>query len=395
MRFLDCLTLALQNLWRVRFRTFLTILGVVIGISAIVLFVSLGLGLQAITTNQIAGINALTTLTVSQTPATTSMEAGPALNDKSTEEIKKINGVSRVSESVNLPVSALVGQTNSGAIAYGIRPENSDIETNALALGKNISGDNEAIISQALATASSDDPQSLIGQDLTITIIKNVEGLDLNTQNLKLKIVGIENDDSANIIYTSLSDLYKAGGFQNYTSMKVKVTDRNNVDSVQTEIEKLGFQIATIKSLIDQINKIFFLAELILGFVGGIGLIVSSLGIVNTMTISLLERTHEIGIMKAIGASDKDIRKIFFTESALIGVFGGFLGVGLALLVGYLFNLAINFFTKGSGQHLELFVTPWQFAAIMIGFSILISLFSGLYPAYRAKHIVPIDALRQ
>jgi putative ABC transport system permease protein len=395
MKFLDCLRLALQNLWRVRFRTFLTILGVIIGISAIVLFVSLGLGLQIITTNQIAGIDALTTLTISQTPATTSMEAGPTLTDKTVAQIKNINGVSRVSESVNMPGSASIGQTTSGAIAYGIRPQNSDIETNTLSEGKALSGNGEAIISSALATASSDDPKSLIGQEIDIAIIKNVEGLDLNTENMKLKISGIENNDTTNIIYTSLSDLYTAGGFQNYSSAKVKVKDRNNVDSVQQEIQKLGFQITTIKDLVDQINKIFLLAEIILGFVGGIGLIVSSLGIVNTMTISLLERTHEIGIMKAIGAADKDIKKIFYTESALIGLFGGTIGVALAVLVGYLFNLAINYLTRSSSQQLELFVTPWKFAITMMVFAIFIALFSGVYPAYRAKRLVPIDALRQ
>lgn len=395
MKFLDCLTLALQNLWRVRFRSFLTIFGVVIGISAMVLFVSLGLGLQIITTNQIAGINALTTLTISQTPATASMEAGPTLTDKTIEQIKGTSGVSQVSESINMPVNATIGQTSSGAIVYGIRPENSDIEMNALDEGKTLSGNNQAIISSALASASSDNPESLIGEEIEINIIKNVEGLDLRSQNLKLKIIGVEDNDSANIIYASLPDLYNAGQFQNYTSLKVKVKDRNNIDSVENEIKKLGFQVTTIKSLIDQINKIFLLAEIILGFVGGIGLIVSSLGIVNTMTISLLERTHEIGIMKAIGAADKDIRRIFFTESAFIGFFGGSIGVGLAILVGFLFNSAVNFLTKSNGQHLELFVTPWKFAVSMMVFAVLIALFSGIYPAYRAKRLVPIDALRQ
>jgi ABC-type lipoprotein release transport system permease subunit len=99
--------------------------------------------------------------------------------------------------------------------------------------------------------------------------------------------------------------------------------------------------------------------------------------------------------MKAIGAADKDIKKIFYTESALIGLFGGGIGVSLAILVGWLFNLVINYFTSSSGQNLELFVTPWKFAASMMGFAILIALFSGVYPAYRARRLVPIDALRQ
>jgi putative ABC transport system permease protein len=157
----------------------------------------------------------------------------------------------------------------------------------------------------------------------------------------------------------------------------------------------MGYQVTTIKDLIDQIDKIFLLAEVILGLIGGIGLLVSSLGIINTMTISLLERTREIGIMKAIGASGRDIKRLFLFESALIGFLGGVVGVGIAAGFGYLFNYVLNFIIRGSGQHLTVFITPPKFALIMVGVAIFIAMFAGVYPTSRAQKLKPIDALRQ
>ena len=113
------------------------------------------------------------------------------------------------------------------------------------------------------------------------------------------------------------------------------------------------------------------------------------------MTISLLERTHEIGIMKAIGASNHDIRRLYYLESGLIGLTGGIMGVLIAFYLGKLFNYLFNLFAQGSGQHFNLFITPVNFSLCMIAFAILVSLGSGIYPAYRAKRLSPIDALRQ
>lgn len=396
MRFFDGLKLAFKNLWRVRFRTFLTVLGVIIGISAIVLFVSLGLGLQKITSDQIASVSALTSINISQKPATSSMEEGPALDDKTVERISALNGVEKASVSVNLPSNVVMTGTNAGAIVFGINPDDQDLEISGLQKGNLVAkGQSEAVISSALANAFNADPDNVIGQSIIIKVVKNVEGLDYKTSELSLKVTGIDNNDTTNIVYAPLDQIYKAGQFDKYSSIKVKVKSRKDIDDVKSEINKMGYQTSTIKDLIDQIDKVFLIAEIILGFIGGIGLLVSSLGIINTMTIALLERTHEIGIMKAIGASDKDIRKIFFLESALIGFFGGISGIALAMLTGFIFNSIINLLIKNSGQQLNLFITPILFSGIMVAFSILISVFAGIYPAYRAKKLIPIDALRQ
>lgn len=398
MRTIDAISLATQNLWRTKFRSFLTILGVVIGISAIVSFVSLGVGLQKITSEQIAGMSSLTTLTISQTPATSTMEEGPKLDTAAIDKIKAINGVNIVTPSVNIPANVESGGTSAGAIIYGIDVSNANLEISGLESGvlPKDSAANEAVISAALASAFNSNKESVLGKEITIKIIKdNGEGFDYQPKTLNLKVIGIDNNETTNMVYAPIDKIYTIGNLDRYSNLKVKATTRKDVDLVNEQIKKMGYQVTTIKDLIDQIDKIFLLVEIILGLVGGIGLLVSSLGIINTMTISLLERTHEIGIMKAIGATGSDIKKLFLFESALIGFFGGLIGVGVAIIFGSTFNFILNLFQRSSGQHLDVFVTPVNFSLIMIASAVLIAMFAGIYPTSRAQRLVPIDALRQ
>jgi len=398
MRLNDSVKLALQNLWRTKFRSFLTILGVVIGISAIVAFVSLGVGLQKITADQVAGMSALTTLTISQTPATSTMEEGPKLDAELVNKIKRMNSVKIVTPSVNVPANVVSTGTSAGAIVYGIDVSNIEIEISGLDHGVLMKdgSSNEAIISSALASAFNSNHDNVLGKEITIKILSDSgAGYDFQSKEINLKIVGIDANETTNLVYAPIDNIYNITKFDKYSTLKVKVEARKDVDIVSAQVKKMGYQVTTIKDLIDQIDKIFVLIQIILGLIGGIGLLVSSLGIINTMTISLLERTREIGIMKAIGASNQNIRMLFLLESALIGLIGGLAGVGLAIAFGSTFNFVLNMFISSSGQHLDVFVTPINFAMAMVLVAVLISVFAGIYPTARAQRLAPIDALRQ
>jgi putative ABC transport system permease protein len=135
--------------------------------------------------------------------------------------------------------------------------------------------------------------------------------------------------------------------------------------------------------------------DVLLGLIGSIALAVASLGIVNTMVMSILERTREIGVMKAIGGSDWDIRKIFFVEASLIGLAGGVVGVFLGWSVDKIIGFAANYYIqRQGGTPAQMFFTPWWLVAGGIGFSIFVSFIAGSYPANRAARIDPIKALR-
>jgi ABC-type antimicrobial peptide transport system permease subunit len=124
-------------------------------------------------------------------------------------------------------------------------------------------------------------------------------------------------------------------------------------------------------------------------------LAVASIGIINTLVMAILERRREIGVMKAIGASDGDLRGLFFAEAGAMGMFGGVLGVALGWTIGRVINLGTNVYLKR--QHFppeEIWFVPWWLVAAAIAFSIVVSLLSGLYPAGRAAKLDPVQALR-
>jgi putative ABC transport system permease protein len=146
----------------------------------------------------------------------------------------------------------------------------------------------------------------------------------------------------------------------------------------------------------EQSRKFFSVASLILAILGVVALFVSSLGMFNTMIITLLERTEEIGIMKAIGATDRNILSIFIFESALMGFLGGVSGIFMGFVVQYIFNFVVNFIAvRMGGEAFDLFHSPLWFIALLITSSLLIGIFTGLIPARKASIVDPLDALKR
>ncbi|MFA6423508.1 MAG: FtsX-like permease family protein [Patescibacteria group bacterium] len=399
MKTIDALRLSFGNMRRTKFRSFLTISGVIIGISSILLLVSLGLGLEKITTNQVADMDSLLTMTITQKKETASLEAGSKITDKTINQIKNIENVKNVSPMISIVSSVIIQNTSSEAFTIGIKKENLKQEISAISYGTEFKNQNDVVISRSLADSISITPEKLIGQDAVIKLV-DLENPVENTSNenteLKVKISGIEEGQNGNFIYTPLDLITKTQKDIVYSSLKVRVNAKENIDQISQEIKTLGYEVTTVKELIDQIEKVYFIIQIILAVFGAIGLLVATLGIINTMTISLIERIKEIGIMKAIGASDSDVKKIFLFESMLIGLFGGIFGVLIAYGIGTGFNSLLSMFVKDSSQNsLQLFVISYKFSIIMIAFSVFISILAGIYPAMRAKKLNPLEALCQ
>jgi putative ABC transport system permease protein len=164
---------------------------------------------------------------------------------------------------------------------------------------------------------------------------------------------------------------------------------------VQDKIKAMGYSAFSLNDLLQNAKRAFLIIDILLSVIGSIALAVSSLGIVNTMVMSILERTREIGIMKAIGGSDRDIRKIFLIEATTIGLLGGMAGIALGWLVGRVINFGANvYIERQGGEAGNLFSMPFWLIAGAIGFSVLVSLIAGSYPARRAARLDPIQALR-
>lgn len=183
---------------------------------------------------------------------------------------------------------------------------------------------------------------------------------------------------------------------EGYDSAVIRVSDPVLLTEVRKRLTELGFGSFSIVDQIEQIRTVFLIIDSALGLLGGISLLVASFGIANTMIMSILERTREIGIMKAIGAEDREIKLIFFFEAAVIGAVGGVLGVLAGWAMAGLANrLAYRFILKPQGgSYVDFFSLPPWLSASAISFALIVSILAALYPAARAARIDPVRALR-
>jgi putative ABC transport system permease protein len=206
----------------------------------------------------------------------------------------------------------------------------------------------------------------------------------------------IEFAESLNVIQPGdLRNVMRSGEGKSYTALIVRVAKSKQVVQVEDQIKKLGFSTFSIVDASKGLTRAFIFLDLFLGIFGSLALAVAFLGIVNTLVMAILERRREIGIMKAVGASDGDVKRIFFVEAGSMGALGGALGVGLGWLIGRTINIGTNIYLVRQQIRPESFwyVPLWLVVGAMV-FSVGVSLIAGLYPASRAARLDPVQALR-
>jgi len=180
-----------------------------------------------------------------------------------------------------------------------------------------------------------------------------------------------------------------------YSSISVRVGNPTQVQPVENAVKKMGFNTFSILDATRSLRQFFAVLDLFLGIFGSLALAVASIGIVNTLVMAILERRREIGIMKAIGASDADVRTLFFAEAGAMGALGGVVGVALGWAIGQAINFGTNIYLKRQALPPEHFWSvPWWLVAGAIVFAFIVSPVSGLYPAGRAARLDPVQALR-
>jgi len=180
-----------------------------------------------------------------------------------------------------------------------------------------------------------------------------------------------------------------------YSSVSVRVKNPSGVQAVEDAIKKMGFNTFSILDASRSIQQFFKILDVFLGIFGSLALAVAFIGIVNTLVMAILERRREIGIMKAIGASDADVKRLFFAEAGAMGILGGIVGVALGWAIGAVINVGTNVYLKSQSYPAEHFWSvPLWLVGFAILFSFLVSLAAGLYPASRAARLDPVQALR-
>lgn len=200
--------------------------------------------------------------------------------------------------------------------------------------------------------------------------------------------------ESLHIMQPNLRDT-SASDAPSYTSLSVRVESPNRVPAIEDAIKKMGFGAFSLVDASRSMRQFFSVLDAFLAIFGSLALAVASIGIVNTLVMAILERRREIGIMKALGASDADVRGLFFAEAGAMGLVGGAAGVTLGWLIGRAINFGTNIYLKRQNFPMaQIWSVPLWLVLGAIGFSIVVSLVSGLYPAARATRLDPVQALR-
>ena len=441
MKFFDLLRLIVGNLSRRKARVALTAIGVVIGTAAVVILVSLAIGLQRSANEQLYGIGDLSQIQVSPTygqgmevPVQVGGGGGEAvgqpeqprlLTNLALDEIRAIPGVEVVIPRDFLMAGVLVKYQKLEAGVNIIGIETRDLETLGLEADQGATAlARGAVVIGGMVPQNFYDPRVRPGQDpppppelleqqIQLIALKwDANGTEIR-KNLSLRVTGILKEtrgESDWTIYMPLDQIKALNEWaqsrrinynkEGYSQVVVKVSDVDRVLDISEQITQMGFQAFSPQSFVEGINNFFNVLQIVFGGVGAIALLVAAIGIANTMTMSILERTREIGLMKAVGATNRDVLAIFLGEAAGIGFIGGLGGVIIGWLAGQGINvialvfLASQASQQGGAPPSVAVYTPFWLPLFALIFSTIIGMLSGLYPALRAATMIPVLALK-
>lgn len=257
----------------------------------------------------------------------------------------------------------------------------------------------QAIVNRSMLTLLGIKEDEAVGKEFEVSYIITSDLLTdakekVESTEASYKIVGITPDDNAPIFYVPFIDL-RSLGITNYSQIKVIARDKESLDAVRKQIDALGFITNSVVDTVSQITGLFKTIRAILGVMGTVALVVAALGMFNTFTVSLLERTREVGLMKAIGMKSTEVQELFLIEALIMGFGGGIGGVILGFILGKLLSSALSVVSvsKGLGV-IDVTYIPNAFILLILFLSLFIGAVTGLYPARRARTITALNALR-
>lgn len=403
MLFKESVRIALNALTVNKLRSILTMLGIIIGVGAVIAMVSVGLGVKQNITNSIAslGSNMLIVMPGSSNTGGVRSAAGSRTTLKYEDAVaikSKIKNIDYVSPTVQRSFQVVNGNQNWNTTVYGVTPEYMSIRSLAVSAGSFIS-QSDLTKRHRVAVIGTTVASNLYGS-------KNPVGLNIRVNNQPYKVIGVleskgqssmgqDQDDIVIIPLTTAME--RLLGITYVQSVNVQVTSQDKMNLVQEDIEALmrqrhritggkedDFNVRNMTSLMETVSETTSMLTLFLGSVAAISLLVGGIGIMNIMMVSVTERTREIGIRKALGATFKAIMTQFLIESVVIGVIGGLIGIAFGCFASVMI-------AKFGGFNTVITMSP---ILLSFSFSVGIGLFFGIYPARKAALLNPIEALR-
>jgi len=438
MKFKEYVLMALRDLSKRKGRTILTSLGITIGTLLIVTMVGLGTGLQDFMKKTVNDQDNARSITV-QPYKYISQDEEDQIDRANYEEdyfkkiddelIKKLKDTDRAETIVasisyspdTLKFSDKEYSGNIQCVGYNedanlypdylvekVRHDKEDDSIKPLKAGIKVSPSvGEVVIGEELLGQLNISEEQILNKELEF-VVKKANGIKIVPITKKLKVVGIIDksfDDGKNLVlsakdtaelkgYSTLQKDYM--GNKGYNNIQIVAKDVSDVEPLTEEIKKLDYSstssIEMAKSVEDTLNGV----NTAFSVLGAIVLVVAAIGIVNTMSMAVLERTKSIGVMKSIGANSNAIRTMFLVQSSLIGFVGGLVGIGIGTGLNSIAQMLVNSKIVDAGMKTSVSVgLPWYWLLIILGFAVLIALISGIYPANRASKLDPIEALRR
>jgi len=445
----DSLDLAARNLRESLLRNSLTMLGIAVGVASLVAMLALGIGLQQLASRRLQKSGLFDSVVVTSRRDMRNFnrereEEGPApaespdLDEGARTKVASLSGVVEAYPDLRFVAELRYDQKIHLTMLAGIplsAKENDGFEGMQ---GRFFTSDGaqEAIVQKAFAaellgkqTNNSDEIKigdvtgPLLGKQLILRYAERLSSPANNdaasfsviSREMPLTIVGVTDLDPDSMRGAGRARLfipqklmegmhamqaYDSRGASRsdsptYSTVIARVSAAGKVEAVELAIKKLGFNTFSILDATKSMRRFFTIVDLFLGIFGSLALTVASIGIINTLVMAILERRREIGIMKAVGASDGDVKGLFFAEAGAMGLVGGGFGVLLGWIIGRVINFGTNIYLVRQGFTAERIwaVPPWLVAGAVL-FAFAVSLLSGLYPASRAARLDPVQALR-
>jgi putative ABC transport system permease protein len=449
MTLYDSIELAGRNLRESVLRNSLTTLGISVGVASLVAMLSLGIGLQQLASRRLQRSGLFDSIVVTSRRNLRSFdreqeESGPApaespeLNETARLKIATVPAVLEVYPDLRFITDVRFDQKPHLTMVAGLPFSSKDSDSFEGMQGKFFSSQDahEAILQKSFAAELlgksshgaeeinvADVARPLLGKEVVMRYTEressgqDSDSYSVISHEVPLTIVGVTDLDPDSMRGSARArlfipqqliesmrpmqayDMRASNGVTSngpiYSNVVARVTGAGKVDAVGQAIKKLGFNTFSILDATKSMRRFFAILDLFLGIFGSLALTVASIGIINTLVMAILERRREIGIMKAVGASDADVRGLFFAEAGAMGLLGGICGTALGWLIGRVINFGTNIYLRRQGFPPEhIWSVPVWLVAGALGFSFLVSLLSGLYPASRAARLDPVQALR-